>query len=324
MVTRLWHANPDTGKISRCSASEGRCPFGSAMHGDSREDTQKIYEKLMENTTKWALKKSFPIVSLDDPTLFPEYNKRKDIDPRTMSLEDVFEQSKNRKVICPDCGKPLGGENSGLAAISMQSASNAVWCNHCEAYYDSMDEPGLEPNIDSPTYGAVVAENVSKITWYHTTNKENWADEILYKNGPEFVHIGGEAAAADRAASSMYGEGFDHYIYVIEVDKEVSVDPIIFEDDGVDFVPEEGHEAVRYLNRYEDTGSISLAIQPERIKIVGRALINKAQVERMGTYLWEVPEEMFLEEERLNQLAAQEQWLALNRERIAELDAQSV
>lgn len=49
MPLALYHLNPDTERIGRCRAENGRCPFGSeSPHFTTKEETQAYYENELE------------------------------------------------------------------------------------------------------------------------------------------------------------------------------------------------------------------------------------------------------------------------------------
>lgn len=64
MALALYHLNPDTERIGRCRAENGRCPFGSDNpHFTTREETQAYYENELE--AEYGLFGSSKELSLD-------------------------------------------------------------------------------------------------------------------------------------------------------------------------------------------------------------------------------------------------------------------
>lgn len=275
-----------------CKAeSNNRCPFGEVNHANTLKGAREIFENLM---TARLFVKSIREISIHDEKIFPMYAANKNKNPDLMDLSAIHKEVKSRKVLCPDCGTPLGGAWSGLTAIHMEGADLGGFCFKCKKEFNSMDDaPPIRENPDSPTYPAVEIENIPKMTWYHFTTRDEWAEDILKPQGrPKFIHLGGESAAADRGISN--GSGLDkNYMYAVEIIDTEDADPTIFDDDGSDFNPNGDYKIVRYRNRYEDSGSISLAVRPEKIRILGRAKVNKDQLMKIGTYPYKIPPSIF-------------------------------
>jgi len=296
----LYHVNPESGDTGICQATSSRtCPFGEANHSIERDLARKIYENNMEAKT---FLKPVRTISLTNKKIFPILSAAPREKPfRELDLEEVQEECKNRAILCPDCGSPLGGKWAGVCAINMETAEEAGYCFNCHEMFDSMDAPPIQENPDSPTYAAIVDENIPKMIWYHYTDRKNWAEEILSDyDRPKFVHLGGEQAAADRGLSYLSGDR-QGYMYAVEVTDIDGLDPNIFDDDGSDFVPRDDSQIVRYRNRYEDTGSISLAVNPSKVRIIGRATVLKEDLTRVTTYEYRVPSQLFYSEEGMTE-----------------------
>lgn len=226
--------------------------------------------------------------SLYDP-IFPEELKRRGT---VATLELDMKRNPNRAISCPECGRRLG---NAAIPLEFETYGFAVKCKKCKTEVSIMGKnrfhiPIVELNVDSPTYPAVIPENVSKMIWYHWSDRENWAEVIMTENGPDRVHLGGEVAAADRKAA-VEGKYSDRgFLYAVEVTETATIDEEIHDEEESDFNvnKENQSDCVRYKNLYEDSGSISLAIKPSAIRVLGVRRLDSAATKSLSTY-FDVP-----------------------------------
>ena len=126
---------------------------------------------------------------------------------------------------------------------------------------------------------------VTKQTWFHSTFMEDWATAIVSSEneGGLVVHLGTREAAKERATDTLMDE---YYLYEVTLNSDVVVSDSIMEDDnywpdrmnevqGDDHAEFQGVDAVRYVNRYEAPGSISLAINANRITVKKRIVVKE-------------------------------------------------
>lgn len=281
----LWHCNPETGNVGRCYAEKGKCPFPEALHNRLPEASAQAFEVLMDKDFLESLskgKRKLESYSLQNEKIFPIFSKADErSDPAHFTLAEVEVAMAGAKVSCQECGKALGGDNPGIAAITMETYGQGVECANCsETVWNT--EAVIEPNVNSPTYGAVEADNVKRMTWYHFSENPHWDQSILEDEELSYVHLGGEVAAADRAYS--IGGSSAYYLYVVSVAEDAQVEDEIEQDDESDYKPSGEKDVYRYLNRYEDIGSISVAVKPSKIKIHGKASFTREQAGKIGTY----------------------------------------
>jgi hypothetical protein len=127
---------------------------------------------------------------------------------------------------------------------------------------------------------------VKKQTWYHATFMEDWATAIISAENAAglVVHLGTKDAAQERAADMLMED--EYYLYEVTLDSDVVVSDSIMSDDNRwpdlmsdvhgDAHPEfQGADAVRYVNRYEAPGSISLAVNANRITVKKRVVVKE-------------------------------------------------
>lgn len=126
---------------------------------------------------------------------------------------------------------------------------------------------------------------VKKQTWFHATYMEDWATEIISSENAAglVVHLGTKDAAKERAADTLMED--EYYLYEVTLNSDVIVSDSIMSDDnhwpelmsevhGDDHPEFQGADAVRYVNRYEAPGSISLAVNANLITVKKRIVVK--------------------------------------------------
>lgn len=285
-----FHINPSTGDVGVCRAKKS-CPFGDleSDHYSSRKEAVEAFE-LSQSTFSFPVKE---LAGSEYDYLFPTMTARVGNEP---TLEAELESNPNRAVHCLKCGERIG---NAVVALYLQEPGTFVKCQSCltvVAAASVASQVGIvvAPNPDSQTFLAVDKANVSKILWYHTSSVANWDKAIQSSDGPDRVHLGSERAAADRAAQLLDRP----YLYVLEVSSESSIDDELHQESENDFQVEAGKadDVVRYLNMYEDSGSVSLAVNPKAIKVLGYRKLTAREIEPMGTYSLDQDPENWLQE----------------------------
>ena len=190
--------------------------------------------------------------------------------------------SKNIGLVCPNCEVEVS-RKEWAATMTDYSV-----CAHCNTTF-SPDE--CELRVESGSTPALDAETARDLTWFHGTAVEDWSQEILTvfdqeEDGDEdnvlLVHIGTYSAAMERiAADRPYSKGKPYYLYELRLTAEASVSDFIADDENnwpdSLFEAESGEfagvNAVRYLNRWETPGSISLLVAANVLEVVGVTVV---------------------------------------------------
>lgn len=277
-----FHMNPETGVISKCGAKSKKCPYGDDNHSDFPGYLARRYEEAHgEGAFDALVKKKGSVLELPmDEKNFPIFAAAKPLPDPEATLSRLATVEKKR-ILCIDSGSAIGEEGErGLFAIIAAEYGTVIYCESCDDLHDS-DDFFVDFDEKSPTYLALKDENVSKMVWYHFTENPTWHEAIVTEDGaPAYVHLGGERAAADRGLQHS-GDG---YLYAVEIDSKAEIDPDIDQDGSSDYDPPGTSDVHRYLNRYEDPGSISVAVRPSALKVIGRAKVKLEQIERVSTY----------------------------------------
>lgn len=110
--------------------------------------------------------------------------------------------------------------------------------------------------------------------WYHATTVENWESEVKKAGIP--VHIGNSETAHQRASDTLQ-TGVTYYLYKMFLNPFASVAETICPDlcnDWSDtletFNEVTGADFVRYVNTYENSGSVSLFGNPNKFIVVSK------------------------------------------------------
>lgn len=116
-------------------------------------------------------------------------------------------------------------------------------------------------------------------TWYHYTEMNSWPELIefpglQYEHRNFYAHVGTLKSALDRRMSLGAGEftNWQGKIFEVRVRTEARWCPDLLEDSGDlhrEECSESDWEVLRYLNRYENPGSVSLAVCNTAIEVVG-------------------------------------------------------
>lgn len=175
----------------------------------------------------------------------------------TKGMEIQMRYSHNARVnsspfLCA-CGKGISVEDSTLTII-----------------------PSSAPLLNDAT--------VKNVTWFHATNVYNWLEEVSFEgeDGDEdspYVHLGSKEAALELAKWKYLEENDDDndmfYLWQVTLNVEAVLADVILEDNNDWFYEVTdsarkalGADAVRYLNKWESAGSISLLADPRYLTAV--------------------------------------------------------
>lgn len=143
------------------------------------------------------------------------------------------------------------------------------------------EELNLEPT--SEALSMLDDAEVKRVTWFHITRRRDWHSGVLAAETP--VHVGTKVAALTRAHGLRSGKPVDSlwWLQEVEIAKNASFLPGLAEDDAkgepildLDELEEVAgdHDGLRYLNLYEDAGSVSLLVDPAFVRIVSTTAIS--------------------------------------------------
>ena len=177
----------------------------------------------------------------------------------------VLEPGERGGIRCPHCKKRVSKDTRDILNMMIPVRCS---CGDRFSIYEA-DIPVLRRCTDLLT-------DTSKIftrRWYHGTSLDDWHNGVLLARRVPLVHIGTRYAALERGKSLSR-----LFLYTIKVDAGATVHPKIFPDyndlDGaVDAHWYDGYDAIRYINRWESPGSISLLINPNLITVLDKTAL---------------------------------------------------
>lgn len=138
-----------------------------------------------------------------------------------------------------------------------------------------------------PSSAPMLDKEIAKTaTWFHATNIYNWLDEVSFDYGDEdddmirpYVHVGSKDAALELGKWKYLEENDDDddmfYLWEVTLNVEAILADGVLEDHN-DWLYEVidsarktlGADAIRYLNKWESAGSISLLVDPRYLTAV--------------------------------------------------------
>jgi len=252
----MYHVN-DKGESKICHAKiEENCDFFErSPHFNTKEEAQAWYESSND--------------SFSSPS-----RKRIEIKPNGYLTDTEAKKVAIHGVSCPSCGEPISA--MALAILLYDVTSTCKKCSH--EYY--LEEAKIEILPDNPSYQFLDKEAVKGSSWFHATSLEDWN-----KSDEEHIaHLGTKNAAFDRALTeyvdrSEPDSGF--YLYEVELSEDAVVSDDVEEDENSDALSTESSDDVaRYINRWEDTASISLEVKSSKIRIKNKRFVRNDEAMR--------------------------------------------
>lgn len=204
-------------------------------------------------------------------TVWVDVEKRKQVKkemqiiPRPPEATSVFS--------CPKCGNWVDVE--GDQRIRKSSSWHCIYCKE----YLTRDYSYIAVNWES--IPLMDEQTALYSTWYHATTRPDWYNGITMNNA--VTHIGTYVAARHKFDGIYFTSS--KWLYKLRLKPDVLMHPDISDDLNcwptqvwdaplVDLI-NAWHEgeitprgAVRYVNRYEDPGSISILCDPSVIEVV--------------------------------------------------------
>lgn len=265
-----YHINPDTGRPNICDPKKtGICKYATdgvnPPHYESKEDAQKAYEKQNESLALLSLSKA----------------KRSNIDPETGFLnEKAKSKIENYDIKCNHCLTNFTNPDDLCDLVS----NDLVTCSNCDNPTD-ITRVTVELTPQNPSYKFLDIEEVRKATWYHATDNGEWLQDLE----EDFeTHLGTENAAFDRAITNYathddYKESF--FLYEVKIKPDATISEEIKEDENDESMGDDDESIIRYINRWEDSASISLAAPSNQIEIISVKLVEPSEAhERITVY----------------------------------------
>lgn len=184
---------------------------------------------------------------------------------------------------CAHCGK----HSTKSIETHMRYAHNALYGHRHEPFICAC---GMNISIADNTLTIIPSsatllndETAKSITWFHATNIYNWLEEINFQDDEDtqrpYVHLGSKEAALELAKWKYLEDNDDDddtfYLWQVTLNVEAVLAGSVLEDNNDWFYEVNdatrkalGADAVRYLNKWESAGSISLLADPRYLTAV--------------------------------------------------------
>jgi hypothetical protein len=174
---------------------------------------------------------------------------------------------------CPSCFFILSAEDAKhIIDGELHDELNTVECDACG---DVFTADTMEVNVAPDSRELLDVEHAKGVEWFHISDSANWLDEVTGDDDfTPYIHAGTLQSALDRYEAH---KGKTAYLYKFKLADMTAIDSTVYDDrnawpEEVGFpctlTDEKTGEAVdclRYLNRWEDPGSLSILLDPRHI-----------------------------------------------------------
>jgi hypothetical protein len=169
---------------------------------------------------------------------------------------------------CLMCFEPLSKEDQvTLCDGEADDPLNEVDCPSCG---DIFDITGVEVRIHPDATPLLSLDAVMETEWFHVSWSSDWHNSLMKEEDIPFIHAGNKQSALDRY-DGLY-KGCIAYLYKFSIDPNVKLSGTVYDDlnewpplvsDASYFRGFENVDGIRYVNRWESPGSISLLVNPQ-------------------------------------------------------------
>lgn len=122
--------------------------------------------------------------------------------------------------------------------------------------------------------------NIAQTTWFHVAKSAEWNEAL-----GSVIHVGTHQSAMDRSRDIVLSDNYSLplYLYEVTIHPLAAIDPVVFPDmveAWNDVNQYRTGDVTRYINSYEDPGSISLLVNNE-VAIMRK--VAEVHVDMLGT-----------------------------------------
>lgn len=268
-MTVEYHINPFDGEPRKCNAKKKDCPWGK--HYSSKTEAREAYESIHESEKIKTFKKVEKDIEREQERN-PEIKKVK---KQKRTFLNIFEISKIdvSGIECPHCNNTL----NQYEASTILDYDRTVNCHSCRKAMD-IETVMIEVGKQKSTYPAYEKENVYKMSWYHSTIKENW-EESLDSSNSFYAHLGSPQASFDRQIAENPEKGF--WLYEVRIKETANIDDEVTSDENKNYNKmrdsddsDNDPNVFRYVNKWEDMASISLAANSKQIEVIDKRFVE--------------------------------------------------
>ena len=181
--------------------------------------------------------------------------------------------------LCPNCGTPFSKEDERSLIWNKIFWLTCSWCLTSGLRAKDMVIEVSEACGKFSTDAGVVSSN-----WFHYTTERDWLETV--RAADVWVHVGTRASAeALREQREDGGKPAYSFMYTLvletpQIAAQTATDwnrwPTYTTENRVNGgALQPGTDVVRYVNRWEEPGEISLLVKPEVLQVVDTVLIRR-------------------------------------------------
>jgi hypothetical protein len=279
----LKHFSTTTNRLERCRAQK-KCKF--SVHGSGvsdvsilesaateAESTKNVDAYLTVRRQLDVLKnpaslfdEKLPVYNEDDQEFYDKLRARYDAVSKNGNEFHLAPENNSHSFYCYTCFGPMTDDSteSGFSAN----------CANCNEEVEEASDAG--PLLKRSEVMFFSDDETKRASWYHSSDSPDWEERIA-DGTITSVHAGSLNAAEDRV-TGLGRKNDTTWVYELRIKPEASVDPNIFNDDPVNESAwkkqEDKSDVVRYMNLYEDSGSISVLLNSSQVEVVGKHQVS--------------------------------------------------
>lgn len=204
------------------------------------------------------------------------------LDERGNLKPEFAQQAAIKDFFCPGCRKPLALYDGWLIITNRKVA-----CPCGESFDIFSALVVLSP--ENPASEYLHEAKVRESAWFHATHDPQW-ERVFSRKTPLIIHAGTEGAAFDRALGiylSRYPQKIEETfeLYELRLKPEAKIAARIVHDANLEKVLLRGSDVTRYINRWEDPASISIAAKTSVLEVVSHRTVKSSEArERISIY----------------------------------------
>jgi hypothetical protein len=195
---------------------------------------------------------------------------------------EFAEKAAVKDFFCPGCKKPVDLFDGWIIITNRKVACE------CGISFDIFTALVVF-SPENPAFKYFRESSTREATWFHATHDPKW-ERVLSRKASIPVHVGTETAAFDRALGiyiSRYPQVIEQTfeLYELRLKPDARIADRIIHDANSEKVILRGSDVTRYINRWEDPASISLAARSSVLELVSHRTVKSSEArERISIY----------------------------------------
>ena len=178
---------------------------------------------------------------------------------------------------CLSCNYALTKEEAGQVDHGLDK---------CPVCSDRLDGDLMGVNLLKESIPYFDSAFVKEQSWFHATAREDWLPSLQDMEDAPLAHLGTLESAITRGRDLREDKhrqyGSEWYLYEVKLVPQAYIEKNVYNDDNQKFPyytsdlesNRYGNGVIRYVNSYEDPGSVSLIADPQKIVLVKATKVN--------------------------------------------------